>query len=60
MSIVDKDKCITCSLCFNVHSDLFVLDVDGKALASKQPETPEEEAAFTEAMKACPVDAIAE
>jgi ferredoxin len=60
MSIVDKDKCITCGLCFSVHSDLFILGADGKAEAAKQPQTPEEEAAFVEAMGACPVDAIAE
>ena len=58
MSQVDKNKCITCGLCFSVHSDLFVLGVDGKAEALKQPETPEEQTAFTEAMGACPVEAI--
>lgn len=60
MSIVDKDKCITCGLCFSVHADLFALWADGKAEAAKQPETPEEQAAFVEAMGACPVEAISE
>ena len=58
MSEVDKSKCITCGLCFSTHADLFVLGADGKAEALKQPGTPEEQAAFEEAMWACPVEAI--
>lgn len=51
--------CIACDACvltapknFSMHEE------DGHAFVSKQPTTPEEEAACKEAMEGCPVEAI--
>ena len=60
MSKVNKDLCIACGNCFGLHSNLFKQDADGKAVAIKQPEIPDEIKDFQAAMEECPVDAISE
>lgn len=52
-------SCIACDACvltapknFGMHEE------DGHAFVTKQPDTPEEEAACKEAMEGCPVEAI--
>lgn len=51
------DTCIGCGLCTTTAPENFALSGD-KAYVSKQPETPEEDAAATDALEACPVQAI--
>lgn len=58
MSMVDKNLCITCGLCFGVHGDLFALWADGKAEATRQPVGQEDMDNFEDAMVSCPVAAI--
>ena len=53
------DQCIDCDLCRETAPNNFVRNEDaGHSYVSKQPETPEEEAACKEAMEGCPVEAI--
>lgn len=52
-------SCIACDACVLAAPDNFKMDEDeGHAFVSKQPESPEEEAACKEAMDGCPVEAI--
>jgi ferredoxin len=51
--------CIACDACVLAAPSKFKMpEEDGHAYVSKQPETPEEEAACKEAMEGCPVEAI--
>jgi len=58
MAKVHKDVCIGCGTCCALAAHLFRMGEDGKAECYKQPETPEEMAAFEDAMNSCPVGAI--
>ena len=52
-------SCIACDACVLAAPNNFKMDEDeGHAYVSKQPETPDEEAACKEAMEGCPVEAI--
>ncbi len=57
---VDKNLCISCGVCFGVHSQFFALWTDGKAEAIKQPTTDEERASVQDAIVSCPATAISE
>jgi ferredoxin len=53
------DKCIACDACVGEAPKNFVMNNnEGHSKVSKQPESPEEEAACKAAMSACPVEAI--
>lgn len=53
------DQCIDCDLCRETAPNNFSRNEDaGHSYLSKQPETPEEEAACKEAKEGCPVEAI--
>ncbi len=55
---VDK-TCISCDACVCAAPTNFSIDEnDGHAFVTKQPNSPEEEAACKEAMDSCPVEAI--
>jgi len=52
-------SCIACDACVLAAPNNFKMDEgEGHAFVSKQPATPEEEAACKEAMEGCPVEAI--
>lgn len=52
-------SCIACDACVLSAPSNFKMDEEeGHAFVSKQPESPEEEAACKEAMEGCPVEAI--
>ena len=52
-------SCLACDACVLSAPQNFKMDEDeGHAYVSKQPTTPEEEAACKEAMEGCPVEAI--
>ena len=53
------DKCIGCSLCFELSPRNFRMNLDeGYDFIYKQPETQEDEALCLKAMQSCPADAI--
>lgn len=53
------DQCIDCDACRETAPDLFARNEDkGYSYVLRQPETPEEEALFLEALEGCPVEAI--
>ena len=52
-------SCIACDACvLSAPKNFAMHEEDGHAFVSKQPETPEEEAACKEAQDGCPVEAI--
>jgi ferredoxin len=52
-------SCIACDACvLSAPKNFAMHEEDGHAFVSKQPESPEEEAACKEAMEGCPVEAI--
>lgn len=52
-------SCIACDACVLTAPKNFSMhEADGHAYVSKQPSTPEEEAACKEALEGCPVEAI--
>jgi len=52
-------QCIDCDVCRVTAPDNFRREEDkGYSFVSRQPQTPEEEAACREAMDSCPVEAI--
>jgi len=52
---VDKETCIGCGLCANMHPEIFAMDADGRAEVIN-PNGNREEA--EDAAAACPVGAI--
>ena len=53
------DQCIDCDLCRETAPANFTRSDDGGySYVYKQPDTPEEEAKWIEAMEGCPVEAI--
>jgi len=53
------DQCIDCDLCRETAPANFKRNDDGgHSFVYKQPESPEEEALYKEAMEGCPVEAI--
>lgn len=53
------DQCIDCDLCRQTAPNNFLRNEDkGFSYVSKQPENATEDEQCTEAMKACPVEAI--
>lgn len=53
-----NDSCIGCALCASIGAETFEMGDDGKAYVKKQPDEGVLTAKATEAMEACPVDAI--
>lgn len=52
-------SCIACNACVLSAPNNFSMDEeDGHAYVSKQPDSPDEEAACKEAQDGCPVEAI--
>lgn len=51
-----NDRCISCGLCPSVCPEVF--EMESKAYVKKQPDEGVLTAKATEAMEACPVDAI--
>jgi ferredoxin len=55
---VDQDACVACRVCTAEAPDNFLFDdLTGKAYVSRQPATPEELHAVSEAVSMCPVEA---
>ncbi len=53
------DKCIGCSLCYELSPRNFSMNLDkGCDFVFRQPETQEDEARCLKAMQSCPTDAI--
>lgn len=55
---VDKDTCIGCGLCPSICPEVFEMDDDGKAVATKDDVPGDAEDSAKEAEEQCPVDAI--
>ncbi|NLP43265.1 MAG: ferredoxin [Peptococcaceae bacterium] len=55
---VEKDVCIGCGVCPTICPEIFIMDVDGLAIA-QQEQVPEElEESAQEAAESCPTEAI--
>lgn len=52
------DACIDCDLCRQAAPNNFTRIDAGYSIVTRQPATPQEEAQCTQAMGACPVEAI--
>lgn len=55
---VDKGICIGCGLCPSICPEVFEMDDDGKAIASKEEIDESLIESAKEAEESCPVDAI--
>ena len=55
---VDKDTCIGCGLCPDLCPEIFQMDDDGKAVASKDEVLENLTSTAKEAEEQCPVNAI--
>ncbi|MCB2308502.1 ferredoxin [Clostridium estertheticum] len=57
-AMVDKDTCIGCGLCPEICPEIFTMDDDGKAKASKGEISAKLLNSAKEAEEQCPVNAI--
>lgn len=55
---VDKDECIGCGLCPEVCPEIFEMEDDGKAVASKEEVVENLVSSAKDAEEQCPVSAI--
>ena len=55
---VDKDECIGCGLCPEVCPEIFEMEADGKAVASKEEVAENLVSSAKDAEEQCPVSAI--
>lgn len=53
-------SCLDCAACTEIAPEIFARFKDGYAFVVKQPATPREEERIQEAIRACPMDAIAD
>jgi ferredoxin len=55
---VEKDVCIGCGLCPTICPEIFEMDDDGLAIASKEQVPKELEDSAQETAESCPTEAI--